>query len=85
MQYSIILLLLAFLGCKSYVSENLMTVGKPSETGYCPEGHSDKVIPIEYGMPSEELFEKADSGLVYLGGCQLGEDDWYCKKHDITF
>ena len=56
------------------------------ETGVCPDGrHTDQVIPIIYGEPSQELFEQADSGLVYLGGCELADEQWYCKKHEKAF
>ena len=31
----------------------------------CPKGnHTDSIIPIIYGFPSEEDFRKSDSGLV---------------------
>ena len=73
-----------FLGCQSQVSENLMTTSNP-DVGHCPKGHTDDVIPIIYGMPTEEMFAKADSGLVYLGGCELGDDNWYCNEHEISF
>jgi hypothetical protein len=35
---------------------------------------------IEYGFPSLDLMEKAERGLVELGGCRVGEDDptWAC-------
>jgi hypothetical protein len=51
----------------------------------CPLMHQDSIIPIEYGMPTEELFAEADSGKVYLGGCELMDDNWWCKIHNITF
>jgi len=57
--------------------------GKP----ICPKNHTDSIIPIEYGMPSEALFAEADSGKVWLGGCEIPEveNNWYCKKHNIQF
>ena len=93
MQQSILLILLALLGCQSQ-SKNV-----EGDNSYmndldqleildpvCPQGnHKDSIIEIIYGEPSEELFEEADSGLVYLGGCELMDDNWYCKKHNITF
>lgn len=53
----------------------------------CPKNHTDNIIPIVYGYPSEELFDKADSGLVRLGGCEVSEDapNWFCKTHNISF
>jgi len=56
--------------------------------GACPEGdHQDEVIPIVYGFPTEETFQKADSGLVVLGGCEMPEKPkkYYCKKHQQSF
>lgn len=51
----------------------------------CPKNHTDSIIPIVYGYPSEELFAKSDSGLVALGGCGLSDENWYCKIHKISF
>ena len=47
----------------------------------CPKCSSKNVIPIVYGLPSPELFEKAEAGKVKLGGCCVGENDpeIYCK------
>ena len=51
---------------------------KPETCPFC----GGKVIPIVYGEPSEEIFEKADKGEVKLGGCILtGQDaDWACAE-----
>lgn len=35
----------------------------------CPECHSDRVRPIAYGLPGEELMEEASRERVILGGC----------------
>ncbi|MBK6525023.1 MAG: hypothetical protein IPO32_11300 [Crocinitomicaceae bacterium] len=53
----------------------------------CPYGHSDSIIPIIYGYPSEEDFQNSDSGLVALGGCSLPDRPatWFCKIHQISF
>lgn len=40
----------------------------------CPECGSDRVVPIVYGMPSSETFEKAERGEVAIGGCCLVHD-----------
>lgn len=36
----------------------------------CPNC-GNKLIPIEYGMPAPETFEKAEKGEVFLGGCMV--------------
>jgi hypothetical protein len=54
-------------------------------TPVCPQGHSDSIIPIVYGYPSEELFAQSDSGLVALGGCELDDFTHYCKIHKTSF
>ena len=60
---------------------------KPDSKVNCPNGHSDNIIPIVYGYPSDELFEQAKQGEIHLGGCCITQDDphWYCKKHDLEF
>jgi 5-methylcytosine-specific restriction enzyme A len=37
----------------------------------CPACHSDRVRPIVYGLPGEELIEEASRERVILGGCTL--------------
>jgi hypothetical protein len=56
----------------------------------CPRcGKSDKVIPIIYGMPGEELFREQEAGLVRLGGCIISDEGkdlkWYCKRDREKF
>jgi hypothetical protein len=57
----------------------------------CPVCHrSDQVIPVEYGLPTEDLIADMLSGRtgeVHLGGCLVGNDDpkWFCKRDNITF
>jgi hypothetical protein len=53
----------------------------------CPKNHTDKLIPIVYGMPGEKLIKKAKKGKVMLGGCIVTDCDpkWYCKVHKIEF
>jgi hypothetical protein len=55
--------------------------------GQCPYGHTDSIIPIIYGYPTEEDFQKSDSGLVALGGCLLPDmpQNQFCKIHQISF
>jgi hypothetical protein len=54
----------------------------------CPKGgHTDNIIPIEYGMPTREAAEEEKEGKIMLGGC-CEEDDspqHYCKTHKIKF
>ena len=47
----------------------------------CPKCKSDKVIPIEYGMPGIELIEMENRGELKLGGCIVMPNNpkWYCK------
>lgn len=54
----------------------------------CPKcNKKDEVIPISYGFPTPEVFEKEQQGKVKLGGCciELDGPDWYCKRDDIEF
>jgi len=46
----------------------------------CPYCQSKKVIPISYGLPTLEGFEKAEKGKIQLGGCCPQEEDWYCTE-----
>ncbi len=41
----------------------------------CPRCGAGQVVPIVMGLPSAELFELADRGLVSLGGCEVGPED----------
>ncbi len=53
----------------------------------CPKCRSTNVIPIVYGFPSEELFERADRGEVKLGGCVIEDDNpnYFCKDCEAEF
>ena len=48
----------------------------------CPNCASDDVIPIIYGLPSEETEESAQKGEFILGGCivEEGSPNLYCKS-----
>lgn len=48
----------------------------------CPKCDSAKVVEILYGMPTQEVFEDADRGLVALGGCCISgrEPSWKCLE-----
>lgn len=60
---------------REYDDEPNDVVVSPSPVGdtcpYC----GGKVLPIVYGEPSNELFDKAANGEVILGGCIVTEND----------
>lgn len=53
----------------------------------CPKGNTDSIVPIVYGLPERETFEKADRGELMLGGCIVDSlsPQWYCKTHKLEF
>jgi hypothetical protein len=53
----------------------------------CPQGHSDNIIPIIYGYPTNRNLNKAKKGKIKLGGCVVTDCDpkWHCTKHNIDF
>ena len=75
---------MVLLSCIHSSKDNVPFIGESSPI--CPKNHTDSIVPIIYGMPNEELFMQADSGLVWLGGCEITDDDkyWHCKKHNIN-
>ncbi len=46
----------------------------------CPSCGSSRVVAVIYGMPTQEAFEQAAAGRLFLGGCCVGVDDpqWHC-------
>ena len=49
----------------------------------CPKCKtSDAVVPIMYGYPSHETWEKRDRGEIKLGGCMAtdADPDYHCNK-----
>jgi len=46
----------------------------------CPFCGSTQVVPIAYGLPPYDLFEKAKLEEIVLGGCVVSEidPDWAC-------
>ena len=44
----------------------------------CPRCGRGDVVPIVMGLPSAELFELAERGLVELGDCMVGPEDPDC-------
>ena len=92
----------SFVGYQSYVIPGLQVFNDSTvylQTNYpcpnsqnkskkiCPFGHSDEIIPIVYGLPTQRTLERAEKGRCELGGCMVTECDpqWYCKKHKISF
>jgi hypothetical protein len=61
------------------------TVHKKRQKPSCVGGHTDHIIPIVYGLPSEEMMKKAELGLIHLGGCVISDSDpkFYCTIHKI--
>ncbi len=48
----------------------------------CPVCGSKKVVPILWGLPSEEGGRRAHDGEVVLGGCCVSDRDpsWQCRN-----
>jgi predicted Zn-ribbon and HTH transcriptional regulator len=48
----------------------------------CPQCHSEDLVRIVYGMPSEEMVEESVAGRVALGGCLVWPDapDYTCQN-----
>ena len=46
----------------------------------CPACGEPEPLPILYGYPTIESFEKAERGEIALGGCLVWEDqpNWHC-------
>ncbi len=53
----------------------------------CPECGSRRHVPIAYGYPGPELFEKARTGCLILGGCVVTGHDprFVCKNCGARF
>jgi len=53
-----------------------------SPTKYCPRCGGEKFVPIVYGLPKPESFERAALGEVALGGCVVfgSEPGWLCSE-----
>ena len=52
----------------------------------CPKCKG-KLLDIVYGMPGPDLFDKAEKGEVYLGGCCILENNpkYFCPKCHIEY
>ena len=61
--------------------------GKSKSKNTCPYGHKNNIVPIIYGLPTENTLKRANKGKCELGGCLVTDCDpkWYCKEHKISF
>jgi hypothetical protein len=54
----------------------------------CPRCGSLDLLPIQYGLPTDDGFAAADRGEIKLGGCVIGADSpqWHCRscKHEFV-
>jgi len=63
-------------------------LGYEKEAAPCPRcEQADKVIPIIYGLPGEDLEQDAKNEKVVLAGCLVGPTDpaYYCKRCGMDF
>jgi len=51
------------------------------ENPKCPKCGGENTVPICYGLPMYETYEKEQKGELVLGGCCVSDDSpsWYCK------
>jgi hypothetical protein len=56
---------------------------KAGDSIKCVGGHTDHIIPIEYGKPTSQSLKKAKKGLIRLGGCFVSHCSprYYCTIH----
>lgn len=91
------------IGSRDFVMENLKIVNdttinfiypppcifihRKGEQIICIGGHTDHIIPIVYGYPTQKTLKKAKKGKVHLGGCIVTECDpnYYCTIHKKEF
>jgi hypothetical protein len=59
----------------------------PKSKKFCPKNHSNKLIPIIYGLPGDKMLKASEKGKIILGGCVVMDCSprWYCKKHHLSF
>jgi hypothetical protein len=87
------------IGSRDYVIENIrldkdttinflypppcLFIHKKGERIVCIGGHTDHIIPIIYGYPTQKTMKKAKKGIVLLGGCEVTDCDphYYCTIH----
>ena len=51
--------------------EDKKSIKKENECPFC----NGKIVPIIYGDPTEETFQKAQNGELILGGCCIEMDE----------
>ena len=59
----------------------------------CPDCSSRNVVPIVYGLPSADAWEKMEKGEIGIGGCCIFTDEdgnmlnpeWVCKDCGCEF
>ncbi len=42
-------------------------------------------IKIQYGEPNDKIFNLAQMGKIKLGGCNISENNYYCKNCKASF
>ena len=58
-----------------------------ANTTVCPNCGSENTLPIQYGLPSPDMFEQSKNGDIFLGGCIISPDSptHYCKDCKQSF
>lgn len=91
------LIKISYVGMKEETFENIIintqntsldfTYPKPclSNKKNCPKGHTNKIIPIVYGLPTKKTIKKAENKKVKLGGCTPYCEKWHCTEHNLDF
>jgi rubrerythrin len=74
---------LAFIEEFLALENHILADSQPEECPVC----KGKVLPIIYGLPTEEMGEKARNGEVILGGCIITEfsPSWHCPTCGTNF
>jgi len=57
------------------------------EEGECPRCKSENNIPILYGYPTAKALKEAKQGKIFLGGCEVTENDptRFCRDCGTEF
>jgi hypothetical protein len=50
----------------------------------CPACGSDRVVPIEHGLPGADMAIEEQAGRIVLGGCEISDSNpqWACRSCD---
>ena len=66
---------------KRFHWEDFNVGGKMYKPFACSRCGSDNTIDIIFGFPTPSTMKKAERGEVWLGGCEVTDNDplWYCK------